>query len=160
MKTAKPFRFLWVMVLATSLLLASCGPAATTAAPTAIPTEVAPTEAAPTEAVEPTAAAEPVQLVYWSMWNETEPQGDVIKQAVTDFEAANPNVTVKIQWNGRGTRKHGADGVLTVASDRAEPTDTARKPELLRERLESRPVASGSRDEQLQLSQVLAGVGD
>lgn len=105
MKTVKPFRFLWVVVLATSLLLASCGPAATTPAPTAAPTEAAPTEAAPTEAVEPTAAAEPVELVYWAMWNETEPQGDVIKDAVKDFETANPGVTVKVQWNGRDIRK-------------------------------------------------------
>jgi len=84
MKTAKPFYVLGMIVLAASLLLASCAPA---------------TPAAPTQ------PAEPVELVYWSMWNETEPQGDVIKQAVEKFQAANPNITVKVQWNGRDIRK-------------------------------------------------------
>lgn len=84
MKTVKPFRFIWGLALAASLLLASCAPA---------------TPAAPTQ------PAEPVQLVYWAMWNETEPQGEVIKEAVADFQAANPQVTVKVQWNGRDIRK-------------------------------------------------------
>lgn len=44
-------------------------------------------------------------LVYWSMWNEAEPQANVIKDAISDFQKVNPGVKVKIQWNGREIRK-------------------------------------------------------
>lgn len=52
-----------------------------------------------------TVEADAVNLVYWSMWNETEAQAMVIKEAVKDFEKSNPGVNVKIQWNGREIRK-------------------------------------------------------
>ena len=42
------------------------------------------------------AKAEPVKLVYWSMWNQTEPQGVVLEKAIRDFETKNPGVTVEI----------------------------------------------------------------
>lgn len=45
------------------------------------------------------------QLVYWSMWNETEPQGKVIAQAAADFMNKNPDVELKINWAGREIRK-------------------------------------------------------
>jgi raffinose/stachyose/melibiose transport system substrate-binding protein len=45
------------------------------------------------------------ELVYWSMWNETEPQAMVLKDAIREFEKSNPNVKVTIQWNGREIRK-------------------------------------------------------
>jgi raffinose/stachyose/melibiose transport system substrate-binding protein len=45
-----------------------------------------------------------VEVVYWSMWNEDEAQGQVIKQAVSDFEAANPSIKVRVVWNGRENR--------------------------------------------------------
>ncbi|MEG1175681.1 MAG: extracellular solute-binding protein [Ruthenibacterium sp.] len=45
--------------------------------------------------------ADPVKLVYWSMWNEAEPQGQVIKEAAAAYSKANPNVTVEINWMGR-----------------------------------------------------------
>lgn len=44
---------------------------------------------------------EKVKLVYWSMWNETEPQAKVIQAWIADFEAANPNITIEATWNGR-----------------------------------------------------------
>jgi len=46
-----------------------------------------------------------VKLVYWSMWNQTEPQAQVIQAAVDDFQKKNPGVTVEINWNGREIRK-------------------------------------------------------
>lgn len=46
-----------------------------------------------------------VKLVYWSMWNQTEPQGMVIEQAISDFEKKNPGVSVEINWCGREIRK-------------------------------------------------------
>ncbi len=49
-------------------------------------------------------AQDKVEIVYWSMWNEDEAQGQVIKQAISDFEAANPTIKVKVVWNGRDNR--------------------------------------------------------
>ena len=46
-------------------------------------------------------AQEPVTLVYWSMWNETEGQARVIQAAIANFEAANPNINIEAVWNGR-----------------------------------------------------------
>ncbi|MBU0929079.1 MAG: extracellular solute-binding protein [Spirochaetes bacterium] len=48
---------------------------------------------------------ESTKLVYWSMWNQTEPQAQVIEAAVRDFESKNPGVSVEINWNGREIRK-------------------------------------------------------
>lgn len=45
------------------------------------------------------------ELVYWSMWNETEPQAMVFKDAIKEFEASNPNIKITVQWNGREIRK-------------------------------------------------------
>ena len=47
------------------------------------------------------AQGEQIELVYWSMWNETEGQALVIQQWIADFEAANPNITISSVWNGR-----------------------------------------------------------
>lgn len=46
-------------------------------------------------------AQDPVTLVYWSMWNETEGQALVIQDAIDSFEAANPGVNIEAVWNGR-----------------------------------------------------------
>ena len=77
--------FLALMMI-TSLLLGACGPKET--------------EAPAPEASE----AEAIELIYWSMWNEDEPQGQVVKGAIEAFEAANPNVTVDVTWYGRDIR--------------------------------------------------------
>jgi len=46
-------------------------------------------------------AQEPVELVYWSMWNETEGQAMAIQAWIDAFEAENPNITINAVWNGR-----------------------------------------------------------
>ncbi|MDO5646777.1 ABC transporter substrate-binding protein [Paracoccus sp. (in: a-proteobacteria)] len=46
----------------------------------------------------PAGAAE---LVYWSMWNENEPQAEALKQIMADYTAANPETTFNVVWNGR-----------------------------------------------------------
>ncbi|MBC7815244.1 MAG: extracellular solute-binding protein [Burkholderiales bacterium] len=46
-------------------------------------------------------AQDPITLVYWSMWNETEGQALVIQSAIEQFEAANPNINIETVWNGR-----------------------------------------------------------
>jgi raffinose/stachyose/melibiose transport system substrate-binding protein len=42
-----------------------------------------------------------VTLVFWSMWNETEPQAQVIQSWIDAFEAEHPNITIEAVWNGR-----------------------------------------------------------
>ncbi|MDO5620749.1 MAG: ABC transporter substrate-binding protein [Paracoccus sp. (in: a-proteobacteria)] len=41
------------------------------------------------------------EVVYWSMWNETEPQAEALKQIMADYTAANPDTTFNVVWNGR-----------------------------------------------------------
>lgn len=45
------------------------------------------------------------ELVYWSMWNQTEPQAMVLQEAIDDFMDKNKGVKVEINWNGREIRK-------------------------------------------------------
>lgn len=45
------------------------------------------------------------EIVYWSMWNPSEPEGIVVQKAVTAFEAANPTVKVNLNFIGRDIRK-------------------------------------------------------
>lgn len=97
--------FVLVALLA-SLVLAACGGGgAAPAAPAAeAPAAEAPAAEAPaTEApaAEAPAAGEPVELVFWSMWNEGENQALALQEIFKNFEAANPGITVKATWNGR-----------------------------------------------------------
>jgi raffinose/stachyose/melibiose transport system substrate-binding protein len=46
-------------------------------------------------------AADKVSLVYWSMWNQGEPQAQVIQSWIDGFEASNPSITITPTWNGR-----------------------------------------------------------
>ena len=39
-------------------------------------------------------------IVYWSMWEEEEPQADVIREAAEAYEEAT-GISVEIQWKGR-----------------------------------------------------------
>jgi raffinose/stachyose/melibiose transport system substrate-binding protein len=41
------------------------------------------------------------KIVYWSMWQETEPQAEILKNAIARFETANPNCKVTVEWKGR-----------------------------------------------------------
>jgi raffinose/stachyose/melibiose transport system substrate-binding protein len=57
------------------------------------------------------------KLVYWSMWNETEPQGQVIAQAAEAF-TKETGIAVDINFNGREIRK-----TLQPALDAGETID-------------------------------------
>ncbi len=57
-------------------------------------------------------------VTMWSMWSETEAQAEVIKSAIDQFKAANPGVTVNMQWNGRDIRK-----TLKAALDSGQDID-------------------------------------
>ena len=57
------------------------------------------------------------KLVYWTMWNETEPQGQVIGRAVEAF-TEETGIEVEINFNGRDIRK-----TLQPALDAGETID-------------------------------------
>jgi raffinose/stachyose/melibiose transport system substrate-binding protein len=57
------------------------------------------------------------KLVYWTMWNETEPQGQVIARAVEAF-TKETGIKVEINFNGRDIRK-----TLQPALDAGEVID-------------------------------------
>lgn len=51
-------------------------------------------------ASEESAAEDGKTLVYWSMWNSTEPQAAVIQEAIAAYEEQTGN-TVQVEWKGR-----------------------------------------------------------
>jgi len=51
--------------------------------------------------VEEPAEAEPVEIVFWSLWNEGEPQVDVLKKWMDEYTKLHPNVTFNVTWAGR-----------------------------------------------------------
>lgn len=86
---------LLVITLVASLFLAACGSQSEPSQPA---------EAEVPEAEEPTAEdleSEPIELNYWSLWNENEAQAQVIQSWIEEFEAAYPNITINAVWNGR-----------------------------------------------------------
>lgn len=90
------YRLFAILIMA-SFVLAACG-----TAPTAAPEQPAQPAATEAQAAAPQApAGEKIELVYWSMWNEKENQAVAIGNAIKAFEAANPNITIKVTWNGR-----------------------------------------------------------
>lgn len=58
------------------------------------------------------------KLVYWSMWNDTEPQGMVWQQIADGFMEEHPDVEIEIQWCGRDNKK-----VLKPALEGGETID-------------------------------------
>ncbi|MDR2517051.1 MAG: extracellular solute-binding protein [Spirochaetaceae bacterium] len=57
------------------------------------------------------------KLVYWTMWNETEPQGQVIGRAIAAF-TEETGIQVEVNYNGRDIRK-----TLQPALDAGETID-------------------------------------
>ena len=49
-------------------------------------------------------AAHAVELTFWSMWNEPEPQAAALKTIMDAYTKANPDTTFKVVWNGRGNQ--------------------------------------------------------
>lgn len=45
------------------------------------------------------------ELVFWTMWNDTEPQGEAWQDVADAFEAAYPGTKITIQWCGRDISK-------------------------------------------------------
>lgn len=107
----------WSIMLTTAMvagLLAGCGgskPAETTAAAAPAATEAA-KEAAPADAP----AGDGSGLVYWSMWEATEPQGKAIQEAVDKF-TADTGVAVDLQFKGRTGIREGLQPALDAGTN-------------------------------------------
>lgn len=102
------------MILAAAMLLTACGgttepktdqaDSTTDAAPAAADDSAKTEEAPAAEVAADGEIEEGAKLVYWTMWNEAEPQGMVIQEAVDAFSDAT-GVEVEINFNGRDIRK-------------------------------------------------------
>lgn len=102
------------LLLCTAMVLSGCAGTSGTPA-TEAPKETAAKEttaAAGTEnAAESTEAAAEAEkelsgeLTYWSMWNDTEPQGEAWQKIIDGFMKDNPGVKVNVQWCGRDNKK-------------------------------------------------------
>lgn len=87
--------------------------ASTTAAPKA---EAAATEAATEAAPEAAAPLDGGSIVYWSMWEATEPQGKVIKEAADKF-TADTGIAVDLQFKGRTGIREGLQPALDAGTN-------------------------------------------
>jgi len=88
-----------VMVLA----LTACGPAQKEEPKAETPTAEAPAEPAKEEATE--APALEGELNYWTMWNDTEPQGEAMQAIADAFEEKFPGTKINITYVGRDLSK-------------------------------------------------------
>lgn len=61
------------------------------------------------------ASAEGKTIVYWSMWESTEPQGIVIQEAINAYQAATGN-TVDVQFKGRTGIREGLQPALDAGT--------------------------------------------
>jgi len=107
MRISKRYLLVFAILVAALMVLAACGGGsqapADEPAPTAAPVEEPAVEEPKSEelAVEEPATGEAVELVFWSMWNENEPQAQVIQGWIEEFQTENPNITISSVWNGR-----------------------------------------------------------
>ena len=115
-------RKLWALALTAAMVgsLAACGGGSkapeTTAAPaadtTAAPADTTAAAAADTQAP----SGDGGSLVYWSMWESTEPQGQVIKEAVDKF-SADTGIKVDVQFKGRTGIREGLQPALDAGTN-------------------------------------------
>lgn len=103
----KKFISLLVVSAMAATMIAGCGNSAAPAASTPASEPAKTEEAAPAETTADTAEATDgaadysgVELTMWSMWNSTEPQGQVIQEAADAFKEKT-GATVNIEWKGR-----------------------------------------------------------
>lgn len=116
------------VLLAAGMVLGGCG---NSPAPAQESTPAAAQEPASSEAPAPAESSEAQpdtkeltgNLVYWSMWNDTEPQGEVWQAIADGFMKEHPDVKVTIQWCGRDIKK-----ILKPALDGGEVIDVFEYP--------------------------------
>lgn len=92
------------------------GTADTTAAAAAADTTAAPAADTTAAADAKAPAGDGTGLVYWSMWESTEPQGQVIKEAVDKF-SADTGVAVDVQFKGRTGIREGLQPALDAGTN-------------------------------------------
>ena len=100
----------------TAAMLTGCGgseEAATTAAPAETTAAAAEAE---TEAAAEAPAGDGQSLVYWSMWEATEPQGKAIQEAVDKF-TADTGIAVDLQFKGRTGIREGLQPALDAGTN-------------------------------------------
>lgn len=113
----KKFLSLLLGTAMVSTMLAGCGSSdttATTAAPAASEATTQAEGAAPESAAPSTDASG--GLVYWSMWEATEPQGQAIKAAVEKF-TADTGISVDLQFKGRTGIREGLQPALDAGTN-------------------------------------------
>ena len=96
-----------VLTLVLSLSLAGCGGSAPASQPAAAPAE------GDTQAAAPVASG--ASLVYWSMWEATEPQGVVLQEAINAF-TAETGIPVDVQFKGRQGIRQGLQAALDAGT--------------------------------------------
>ena len=109
-----------VMASAMAVSLTACGGGGQTAETTAATTAAAaPTTAAPAGDSKGTTEApsgDGGSLVYWSMWEATEPQGQAIQAAVDKF-TADTGISVDLQFKGRTGIREGLQPALDAGTN-------------------------------------------
>ena len=99
----------FVLVLVMVFALAACSSEKTTTTTETNQTESAATET--TESAQEAQTAEDVTLVYWSMWEATEPQGEALQQAIAAF-TEETGIKVDAQFKGRQGIRQGLQPAL------------------------------------------------
>ena len=89
-----------MLALGLTLGLAACKPAAEN--PSTEPTPPASSEPVPS-----TPAAPKIEgsITFWTMWNDTEPNGEAMANIIEAFEAKYPGTKIDVQWCGRDLSK-------------------------------------------------------
>jgi raffinose/stachyose/melibiose transport system substrate-binding protein len=102
-------------LIAVALMTQACSGSGSTPAPSvAAPSEAAASgaSAVPSSQTQP---AEPVTVVYWSMFSEGEPLQIELAKAIVDFQAENPNIKVNVNWVGRDVLS-GVQGAMAAGT--------------------------------------------
>lgn len=110
-------KFLSVLLSAAmaATMLAGCGSSTAVTDAPADTSAAGDTAAETTAGGDDTAAEAPAEgtLVYWSMWEATEPQGQVIKEAV-DAYSAETGIPVQVEFKGRTGIREGLEPALAA----------------------------------------------
>ena len=105
---------------AMTVSLTACGGGGQTAETTQAPAAPAETTTAASAGGDGQAPAEPAgdgsSLVYWSMWEATEPQGQAIQAAVDKF-TEDTGVSVDLQFKGRTGIREGLQPALDAGTN-------------------------------------------
>ena len=89
--------FIWFLVVVFAVSVAFMGIGCKKAEEAVAPVEEVVEEAVPAEEE----VGEAKKIVYWSMWNDPEPQAEVIKGWIEDYKEIHPEITIEVTFVGR-----------------------------------------------------------